>query len=315
MIICLVNNKGGVGKTTIAVNLAFYAAQNGNKTLLVDTDPLGGLEKWQDLSDDNAFDVVHYPEDSLNNNIADLSKGYKHIIIDGAPGKGNITVSNLMSPHLAIVPIDPSPLSVWSTRKTINAILQTLSSNKWFESRILISKCAVGTTMDRDVREVLTTYGMNLFDTKIHHRIDFIKSFVKGVSVLEHAPQSKATNEIKSLCKEIDFNRHDSAPLVEVKSEIVEASKQTINEPNSEPYKEWLTHTDFVVQGRAYGGYIQDIRSGGTFVETNESFSMGQGIMLTFQSPKRMDYIKVSGRIANMDSSGIAVKFDERIEV
>src|SRR3989304_4173901 len=146
MIICLVNNKGGVGKTTIAVNLAYCMAQKQDRVLLIDADPLGCVAKWKGLSEDRTFDVVHYAEGLLHKDIDHLSRGYRHILIDTPPGTNHAAFSSLMTSPLAIIPIDPSALSIWSSRKTVNIVRKAMKSNKRLQARLLISKSVAGTT-------------------------------------------------------------------------------------------------------------------------------------------------------------------------
>ena len=61
MIISLVNQKGGTGKTTIALNLAYCIAEKGYKTLLIDADPQGSSLQWQAIPNNHAFTVVRHP--------------------------------------------------------------------------------------------------------------------------------------------------------------------------------------------------------------------------------------------------------------
>ena len=100
MIICIANNKGGVGKTTFAINLASYNVSKGHSVLLIDADPLGSLVKWKGLSKNQCFDVIHYPDKSLHKDIDRLSAGYKHTIIDAPSGINNIVDSSLITSQL-----------------------------------------------------------------------------------------------------------------------------------------------------------------------------------------------------------------------
>lgn len=312
MVISLSNQKGGVGKTTIAINIASYIASKGHRVLLVDADPLGGILEWQDISEDKSLDVIYHPKDTLHKDIDELSKGYKHTIIDAPPSIDDITLSTLLTSDLAIVPVEPSPLSIWASTKIVSLIRHAKNHNKELEGRLLISRKVVGTALGRDVREALDSHGMGLIKTEICQRTDFVKSLRQGLSVLQYAPKSEAAKEIKSLCDEINFDAFSSKKLpidTAIKEEIDEY-KMTAMEKRRDPRKTPLIMVDFATKNRAHRGFIHNISAGGAFIETRETFSVGEEITLTFMPSKDKNPVKITGDIVRSVPHGIAVKFD-----
>jgi chromosome partitioning protein len=203
MIISLVNQKGGTGKTTIALNLAYAISQRGHKTLLIDADPQGSSLHWQSVAENNAFTVVRHPKANFHKNIAKVSERYKMVVIDAPPGTGRISKSILLCSNLAIVPVAPSPLDIWSSKEIIDLIREIRKYNRKLRAKLLISKKIVGTTIGREVREFLKQYRMRIFESEICERIAYVQAMTDGLSVLEYAPNSEASNEIRSLTKEI----------------------------------------------------------------------------------------------------------------
>ncbi len=203
MIISLCNQKGGVGKTTLAINIARYIAGAGHKILLIDADPQGSVLQWQGISDNGSFDVEHYPQSTIHKDIKKLGKGYKHVIIDSPPGVGDISLSILLTSNLTVIPVEPSALSIWASTDIVDLIKEAKKHNKKLKGKLLISKKIVGTTPGREAREALKSDGMGMFKTEICQRIDFVKSIIAGLTVIDYAPNSEAAKEIKSLCYEI----------------------------------------------------------------------------------------------------------------
>jgi chromosome partitioning protein len=203
MIICLVNQKGGVGKTTIAVNLASCLSERGFQTLLVDADPQGSVLQWQSISRDQPFEVTHRPSASLLGDKKGMARGRDHVVIDAPPAIGEITRAVLSVSDLAIVPIGPSPLDIWSSKETISLFPEARKRNRRLTPKLLICRKIVGTRVGKEAREALETYGITLFASEISQRVAFVEAMISGRSVLNFAPHSEAAEEIRRLCEEI----------------------------------------------------------------------------------------------------------------
>jgi len=203
MVISLVNQKGGVGKTTLAVNLSSAIFRRGRKTLLIDADPQGSVLQWQSTAENQSFSVIHHPRPLSDATIKSLSKGFDQVVIDAPPAIGELISSILDVADLAIVPVGPSPLDLWSSKETLSLIQQARKRNRKLKAKLLICRRIARTRVGREAREALETYGIEIFKTEIGQRVAYVEAMTSGLSVLEYAPHSEAAAEIVSLCEEI----------------------------------------------------------------------------------------------------------------
>ena len=206
MIISLVNQKGGVGKTTVAINLAACLARRYPRLLLIDADPQSSVIQWQSVENNMTFDVKHHPRIMTYKDINQFSEGYDHCIIDAPPVMGEIIHSILAFSDLAIVPVGPSPLDLWSSEETIRMIGDVKKENHNLEARFLINRRIAGTKVGGELRKALEIFNMGAFQTEICQRVVYVEALIYGVSVIQYAPQSKGALEFTNFCREVEMS-------------------------------------------------------------------------------------------------------------
>lgn len=108
---------------------------------------------------------------------------------------------------------------------------------------------------------------------------------------------------------------HDlSLQLQRIKDKF-KAPKVLVKEQRQHARTIRLVEVDFVVQDRAYKGFIFNISDGGAYIETRETFEVGQKLVLAFPSPNSKKHVKKTGAIVRTDSNGIGVKFEPKLGV
>jgi chromosome partitioning protein len=203
MVICFVNQKGGVGKTTTAINIGASLKRKNWSVVLVDADPQGSAVQWQDVENNNTFGVLHHPGPVLPADIEELTEIYDYVLIDAPPAIDEITRSVLAVSELAVVPLSPSPLDIWSCEGTLEMISEARRQNPGLEIKLLINRKIPGTRLGREAREAVDIFDTGVFETELCQRVAFIDAMTCGVSVTQYSPGSKAAAEVESLCQEI----------------------------------------------------------------------------------------------------------------
>jgi chromosome partitioning protein len=203
MIISVVNQKGGVGKTTIAINIGIAMARRNFKVGFLDTDPQGTASQWQSIEGNVAFEVRRHPSPVSCADLMEEDLNHGFLVIDTPPAIGEITLSVLELADLAIVPLAPSVLDIWSSRTTIGMIEEAKKTNPKLEGRLLVSRKIPRTRLGREGRDAIAALEMEVFQTEISQRIAYVESMIAGVSVFQYAPRSEASKEIEDLCEEI----------------------------------------------------------------------------------------------------------------
>ena len=204
MKIGILNQKGGAGKTTIALHLAHALALRDYQVMLVDADPQGSSRDWATARETDApFSVIGLDRPIIHKEISKLGKGYDYVLIDGAPRVSDLTRSAILAVDLVLIPIQPSPLDIWAAHSVVELIEEAEMYKPHLKARFIINRKIVNTAIAKDAVEVLKDYPYPVLEKTISQRIAFAESLNIGSTVLETAPKSIAASEINAVVDEL----------------------------------------------------------------------------------------------------------------
>lgn len=204
MIVSFLNQKGGVGKTTLAVHLAMALALRGERVLLVDADPQGSALDWSaSRQAEPRFPVIGLPTKNLHREVQAHIPNYDTIIIDGPPRVNELARAAIMAADVVLVPVQPSPYDVWAAKEITDLLSEATAFKPNQKSAFVINRRIVNTAIGRDVAEALADYPYPVLTNTISQRVSFAESAAQGSTVLELDPKSSAAQEMNALTDEV----------------------------------------------------------------------------------------------------------------
>ncbi|XGW00956.1 MAG: AAA family ATPase (plasmid) [Leptolyngbya sp. BL-A-14] len=204
--IAVVNQKGGAGKSTIAVHLARWLQRQKKAILLVDADGQRTSSIWlESLENELPFRVLQNPDELLDQ-LPKLAKEYEWVLVDGPATLSETTRALLLWADLALIPCQPAGVDLASASDTVRLVRQAQAIRGGLPKAVLfLNKAIKGTKLKDEAFAVLQqVQDVELVDTIVHQRQIITDSFGQGATVfdLTGTPAGTARRELDNLFKQ-----------------------------------------------------------------------------------------------------------------
>ena len=193
--LAVLSQKGGVGKTTIATNLAVIAEQQGFATVLFDLDPQASASRWKDARGDAPPDVTAAQASRLAGLLAEADKqGCDLAIIDSAPNADSAALAAAKAADAIVIPCRPSAFDLGAIEATLG--LAELANKPRF---VVLNACPPRSTITTEAAAGLAGAGVSLCPVRLHQRMAYVSPLAGGRCASEWEPKGKAADELREL--------------------------------------------------------------------------------------------------------------------
>jgi chromosome partitioning protein len=201
--LAFLSQKGGSGKTTLAVHTAVTAMEAGERVLLADTDTQGSALMWGMARAAHSI-VRNIPPQIVKATAGDISAlsksdGFSLLVVDSAPHTAPEAARIAQSADMAIIPCRPTAFDITAIEPTVNLVRAAA-----LRAVFVLSACPHRAPEIEETRDFLTRYGYPIFPGQITERRSFARAVASGRAVTEFETHGKAADEIRSLWTWLD---------------------------------------------------------------------------------------------------------------
>lgn len=195
-IVAIVAEKGGVGKTTLALTLAVAAVQAGRKVAIFDVDTQATAANWTDRRETEFPWVVATPAARLDSALASAkAQGVDFIVIDTPPHAGADGIEAARRANLVLVPMEPHISSL----ETLPKVADMLKLAGAIRTAVVLSKAPIQGKEAQDAAAYIAGQGFAVCPVTLHLRAAHRHAGNLGQTAQEYEPKGKAAEESKQL--------------------------------------------------------------------------------------------------------------------
>lgn len=204
-IFALASNKGGAGKTTLALNLACGLLRR-EPTAILDADPQGSAAQWRLIGGAGAgLPAVHHDAENLAEAVSALGGSHAFLVIDCPPSiHAPQTRQALALADRALIPVQPSPMDLWATVHIARVIAEARGDNPGLGAHLVINQLEPRTTLSRAMREAAGELELPVTRAAVRRRAIYRNCVLEGRSVFDVGSRGReAAAEIDALIAEV----------------------------------------------------------------------------------------------------------------
>jgi chromosome partitioning protein len=207
MLLAVVQQKGGVGKSTTAVAVAAELQARGHSVLLVDADPQGSARTWAAVAAEQGHPtpttVAMDATLAQPGQLPKLAPSFAHTVLDVPPRSGAVQRAALMVADVALLPCGAGALDAWALTETVELVREAQAVRPELVAAVLLTRVQSGTALGRGARAVLSEAGLPVLHTELGLRVAFVEALAAGLGVGAYAPGSPAALEVAALVAEL----------------------------------------------------------------------------------------------------------------
>lgn len=197
--------KGGVGKSTLTLNVAACLHRAGHRVLVVDADPQGTCSAWASRAAELEHDgppVVAMTGAALRRDLAKVAEGHDVVIVDSPPRMGTEARAAMLAADLVVLPVTPGAADVWAARETV-AVLEDARGLRPELRAVVVLNRADRTALARMASKAIEELGLPALEVTVSQRVAFGEATLAGLGVVDYAPSSDAAREVRRLTRAI----------------------------------------------------------------------------------------------------------------